>query len=110
MVVDHAFCTSPSCAVNSRSDGRDFYDFVWYVGGGIRCNVAHLRARMVQTGHWPEDRDLDIGGVRQLLTRRFQQIDFDQARDDVRPFVRNDAEPKLSDRSFFQSLAGQVDG
>ena len=48
--------------------------------------------------------------LRRLLTRRFEQVDFDQARNDVRPFIRDDAELDLWDRPFFQSLAGRVDG
>ena len=93
-----------------RVKGRDFYDFVWYLGRRIRCDVRHLQARMEQTGHWQAGEDLDVVHLRRLLTRRFEQVDFDQARSDVRPFIRDDAELALWDRTFFQSLAGRVDG
>ena len=94
----------------ARVKGRDFYDFVWYLGRGIRCDVRHLQARMEQTGHWQAGEDLDVVHLRRLLTRRFEQVDIDQARSDVRPFIRDDAELALWDRTFFQSLAGRVDG
>ena len=90
--------------------GRDFYDFVWYLGRRIRCDVRHLQARMEQTGHWQASEDLDAVHLRRLLTRRFEQVDIDQARSDIRPFIRDDAELALWDRPFFQSLAGRVDG
>ena len=93
-----------------RVKGRDFYDFVWYLGRRIRCDVRHLQARMEQTGHWQAGEDLDVVHLRRLLTRRFEQVDIDQARSDVRPFIRDDAELALWDRTFFQSLAGRVDG
>ena len=93
-----------------RVKGRDFYDFVWYLGRRIRCDVRHLQARMEQTGHWQAGEDLDVARLRRLLTRRFEQVDFDQARNDVRPFLRDDAELDLWNRTFFQSLAGRVDG
>ena len=93
-----------------RVKGRDFYDFVWYLGRRIRCDVRHLQARMEQTGHWQAGEDLDVARLRRLLTRRFEQVDFDQARSDIRPFIRDDAELALWDRTFFQSLAGRVDG
>ena len=38
---------------------RDFYDFLWYLGRQIPCNVRHLQARMTQTGHWKDARELD---------------------------------------------------
>ena len=94
----------------ARVKGRDFYDFVWYLGRGIRCDLRHLQARMEQTGHWQGGEDLDVVHLRRLLTRRFEQVDIDQARSDVRPFIRDDAELALWDRTFFQSLAGRVDG
>ncbi len=93
-----------------RVKGRDFYDFVWYLGRRVRCDVRHLQARMEQTGHWESGDDLDVVHLRRLLARRFEQVDFDQARNDVRPFIRDDAELDLWDRPFFQSLAPQVDG
>ena len=39
-----------------------------------------------------------------------QQVDFDQAKRDVRPFIRDAAELELWDSAFFQSLAGSVEG
>ncbi len=94
----------------ARVKGRDFYDFIWYLGRGTRCDVRHLQARMEQTGHWQSDEDLDVVHLRRLLTRRFEQVDFDQARNDVRPFIRDDAELALWNRTFFQSLAARVEG
>ena len=94
----------------ARVKGRDCYDFVWYLGRRIRCDVRHLQARMEQTGHWQAGEDLDAVHLRRLLTRRFEQVDIDQARSDVRPFIRDDADLALWDRTFFQSLAGRVDG
>ena len=92
----------------SRVKGRDFYDFIWYLGRHIPCNVRHLQARMTQTGHWQEGRELDISQLRRLLRQRFGQVDFDQARTDVRPFIRDAAGLDLWDTAFFQSLAGRV--
>ena len=93
-----------------RVKGRDFYDFVWYLGRRVPCNVTHLQARMEQTGHWQKGRKLDLVRLRQLLAQRFQQVDFDQARADVRPFIRDAAELEIWDRRFFQSLALQLEG
>ena len=94
----------------NRVKGRDCYDFVWYLGRQVPCNVRHLQARMTQTGHWAQGRELDIAQLRQLLQQRFQQVDFDQAKRDVRPFIRDAAELELWDSAFFQSLAGSVEG
>ncbi len=81
-----------------------------FLGRGIPCDVGHLQARMEQTGHWHAGEHLDVAHLRRLLTGRFERVDYDQARSDVRPFIRDDAELALWDRAFFQSLAAQVEG
>ena len=93
----------------SRVKGRDCYDLVWYLGRQVPCNLVHLQARMTQTGHWSQGRELDLAQLRQLLRQRFQQVDFDQAKRDVRPFIRDEAELELWGNSFFQSLADRVE-
>ena len=93
----------------SRVKGRDFSDFIWYLGQRIPCNVRHLQARMTQTGHWQQSRELDTAQLRHLLRQRFQQVDFDQAKRDIRPFIRDDAELELWDSAFFQSLVERIE-
>ena len=78
-------------------------------GGESPCNVRHLQARMTQTGHWQQSRELEISQLRQLLRQRFQQVDFDQAKRDVRPFIRDEAELELWDSAFFQSLVERIE-
>ena len=85
-------CLQASCTLSCAATAT--YDFVWYLGGQIPCNVGHLRARMTQTGHWAQGRELDSAQPRQLLQQRFQEVDFDQARRDIRPFIRDGAELK----------------
>ena len=91
-----------------RIKGRDFYDFIWYLGRQIPCHLRHLQARMTQTGHWEQADDLTAAHLRHLLRQRFGQVDFERARSDVRPFIRDQAELELWDADFFRSLAGRV--
>lgn len=91
----------------SRVKGRDFYDFVWYVGRNIQPNLGHLEARMRQSGHWN-------GGAitRQvlvdLLRERFADVDFKQAAEDVRVFLPDPRELQLWSREFFDGLAARL--
>jgi len=89
----------------NRVKGRDYYDFVWYVGRGTPCHLAHLESRMRQTGHWNEERPLTDADVRALLLKRFEQVDFETAKGDVLPFLRDAAEVALWSPAFFQQLA-----
>jgi hypothetical protein len=91
----------------SRVKGRDFYDFVWYVGRNIRPNLAHLDARMRQSGHWSgEPITLEI--LKGLLLERFAGIDFKKAADEVRIFLADPRELDLWSLSFFNDLAMRI--
>jgi hypothetical protein len=91
----------------SRVKGRDFYDFVWYVGRRVKPNLAHLEARMRQSGHW-DGGPLTVEMLRGLLIDRFSAIDFAKAADDVRVFLPDPRELELWSRDFFGNLANQL--
>ena len=43
----------------TRVKGRDWYDLAWYVGRDTPLNLAHLEARMRQSGHFSGDGALE---------------------------------------------------
>jgi hypothetical protein len=91
-----------------RVKGRDFFDFVWYLGKRIPCDLTHLESRMRQSGHWTQQTSLDESALHQLLIQRFQTVDFDQAQKDVRPFIQDADALKLWSPSFFTDLISQM--
>jgi hypothetical protein len=93
----------------SRVKGRDFYDLIWYVGRRVPLNLAHLEARMRQSGDWPHETPLDVAGLRKCLEERFAAIDFDQAKEDVAPFLKDPRELSLWAFGFFMELIPQIE-
>lgn len=91
-------------AWKNRVKGRDWYDFVWYVGKKIKPDLLHLRERLIQTDHWSSDKVLDGNQLKTLLVKRIQQIDFEQAKEDVLPFVTDPASIALWSKEFFCAL------
>jgi hypothetical protein len=93
----------------SRVKGRDFYDLIWYVGRRVPLNIAHLEARMRQSGDWTHETPLDVAGLRKCLEERFAAIDFDQAKEDVAPFLKDSRELSLWGSGFFMELIPQIE-
>lgn len=92
----------------SRIKGRDLYDLVWYIGQNTPCNLAHLKARMVQTGHWNVAQPLALPALLGLLEARFTQIDFEEARREVRPFLKDPEEIAIWSRDFFVGISQKL--
>jgi len=93
-----------------RVKGRDFYDFLWYLGMGIPVHLGHLQKRMAQTGHWTGDGqwDLDEAELKVLLRRRFAEVDFEQAKADVLPFLQDADAVALWGCEFFTGLVDRL--
>ena len=91
-----------------RVKGRDWYDFVWYVGRGIPLDLAHLEARMRQSGHLSSADDFDEAILRKLLNDRISGLDINMAKSDVERFLVNPSAIMVWSREFFQAVALKV--
>jgi hypothetical protein len=91
----------------SRVKGRDFYDLIWYAGR-TPLNLAHLEARMRQSGDWSRETPLDTPGLRKRLEERFAAVDFEQAKEDIAPFLKDPRELRLWSAQFFLELIPQI--
>ncbi|MGV8122496.1 MAG: nucleotidyl transferase AbiEii/AbiGii toxin family protein [Candidatus Xenobiia bacterium LiM19] len=88
----------------SRVNGRDFYDYIWYLSKDIPVNIHHLTMRMRQSGHLEAEETLDDDKLRQRLCERFKTLDFRQAREDIIPFIKDRREIEIWSSDFFSSV------
>jgi predicted nucleotidyltransferase component of viral defense system len=88
----------------TRVKGRDFYDYVWFLSKSIPVNITHLAQRMKQTGHLPADAVLTEKDLKSHLRKRFASVDFEQARKDVLPFIKNHDAVALWSADFFSTI------
>lgn len=88
-----------------RVKGRDFVDYVWYLTNEISLNIAHLEARMRQSGHWTSDESLSLEIVFRLLEERFTTVDFIQARADAAPYIRDTRALDAWGADFFVTIS-----
>ncbi|RTL40608.1 MAG: nucleotidyl transferase AbiEii/AbiGii toxin family protein [Candidatus Melainabacteria bacterium] len=89
---------------SGRVKGRDYYDFVWYLGRDTPVHLAHLKQRLCQTRSWNADRDLTRADLVNLLESKFSQVDIELAKRDVLPFVKDPQSVDLWTTDFFISL------
>lgn len=91
-------------AWKSRVKGRDFYDYLWYLGRRTKVNLKHLQKRLEQSGKWNPDDTLTIDNLKHLLSERFSAVNFDAAKTDVLPFIKDVRKLDLWSKDFFSSL------
>lgn len=91
-----------------RVKGRDWYDFVWYVAHKIPVNSEHLKARLIQTNHWNIHKPLLKQDIIELIAEKVEKVDFNQAKNEVKPFVRDPASIELWSKEFFMQVLKQL--
>ena len=92
----------------NRVKGRDWYDLVWYCAHHPELHLAHLEARMRQSGHWEGSRALTPNDFQVLIGEAISQLDVDQARREVLPFVRNTQALDVWSRDFFVDVVRRI--
>ena len=91
----------------SRAKGRDFYDYIWYLGKNTSLHLKHLEARLIQSGHLDKGEVLTDEKCRAMLRERFSVLDIAQAKADVSPFLNSREKQSLdlwSQEYFIKSI------
>jgi len=91
-------------AWRNRIKGRDLYDYVFYLSRGASLNLPHLNRRLIDSGTIPAGSMLSLKDVKQLLCKRFDSIDYAQAKQDVIPFIRDTASLDVWSKEFFRQI------
>lgn len=81
--------------------GRDWYDFLWFLGQKVPLGLTHLQERMQQTGHFPDEQELTEERLKILLSDRIRQLDFSAAEADVRRFIKDPWKVSHWSQSYF---------
>src|SRR5690606_30844437 len=93
----------------NRVKGRDLYDYVYYLSLGAKMNIIHLEARLKQTQSIKEDVFLTRELLIEILEKRFEQIDYESAKLDVRPFIKDQSTLNLWSSEFFKSITNNLE-
>ena len=91
--------------------GRDWYDFNWYVKQGVSPNLPLLSKALAQAGPWAgQELGVDPRWLKAVLEEKIGRIDWDEAAQDVAPFLRLSEQPslKLWGERFFRDRLGRL--
>lgn len=89
----------------NRVKGRDLYDYIFYLSRGTKVNKRHLLARLAESGVVEAEEDYPESKIMELLNKRFANIDFQQAKKDVLPFIKDSGQLELWSKEFFQQIS-----
>lgn len=88
--------------------GRDLYDFIYYLSLNTKVNIKHLEARLKQTNTIENNLILTKELLIEILDERFSNIDYERAKSDIKPFIKDHTSLDLWNKDFFKSIARNI--
>ncbi len=92
----------------NRVKGRDLYDYVFYLQKGASLNLKNLKQKLIQSEVWNQDDELTLDKVKKMLCERFDEIDFDKAKDDVKDFIKDKTSLNVWSIDFFKAITNEL--
>lgn len=86
-----------------RVKGRDWYDLVWFVKKEIPLKLNHLQKRMIQSKNI-EKVELTEEDLKRLYKSSVDNLNIENAKRDVIPFIKESAELDVWSKEFFTQL------
>lgn len=75
-----------TCFFRKYTEGRDFYDLIWYFGKRILPNFELLNNAIEQTEH--EKINLNADNFNDFIKEKLARVDFAEVKRDVEAFVK----------------------
>ena len=91
-----------------RIKGRDFYDLLWYLGQNTPLNLPYLEQKMKDDERMGAGETLTHEKLSRLLEERISTIDWEKAKGDIIPFIRDPSELDLWSQEFFLSVISRL--
>lgn len=94
---------------NLRTKGRDLYDYVFFLSLNTKVNIDLVKNKLIESKYIKESDSFNIDILRELLKEKFKEINYDNAREDVKPFIKNISSLDLWSSDFFISITDKLE-
>ena len=81
--------------------GRDYYDYLFYIGKGSAFNLEYLENKLKSTEAITQNEKLTLGKVKEMLKARFETVDYESAKEDVSNFIHDKSGLSLWKKELF---------
>ncbi|MCB0369501.1 MAG: nucleotidyl transferase AbiEii/AbiGii toxin family protein [Bdellovibrionales bacterium] len=92
----------------NRIKGRDFYDYVWYLKKGTPVRLNYLKEKALQSGHGTKASFQTVEDLKSELFKIFESVDFEKAKKDILPFIRDTKEVEFWNCDFFKQITEKI--
>lgn len=92
----------------TRTKGRDLYDYIFFLANDTKVNLELLKNKLIESNYIDKNDNLDINRVKELLVNKFNEIDYNDAKEDVKPFIKNVDCLNIWSKEFFINITEKI--
>ena len=95
---------------NLRTKGRDLYDYVFFLANNISVNMLLIKNKLIASNYINKDDNFNIDMLKKLLIKKFSEIDYKDAKDDVMSFIKDTSSLEIWNKDFFINITKDLKG
>ena len=93
-----------------RTKGRDLYDYIFYSSHNTKVNIELIREKLIASDVLKQDSEFNIENLKQLLYKKFKEIDYTNAKEDVITLIEDKESLNLWSEEFFIEITNNLEG
>ena len=93
---------------HSRIKGRDLYDYVFFLANNTNVNLELLKNKLIDSKYIDKNDEFNLDILKDMLINKFKEIDYNNAKEDVIPFIKDINSLKLWNSDFFSKITEQL--
>jgi len=95
--------------LKTRVKGRDLYDYVFFLANNTKVNLDLIKNKLIDSNYINSNDEFNLKTLKELLKKKFNEIDYIEAKEDVIPFIKNVDSLELWNKNFFISITDKMD-
>lgn len=92
----------------SRIKGRDLYDYIFYLSKDTRVNIELVKEKLIESEFISREEKFNLGILKEMLNKKFKEINYTDAKEDVIPFISDIDSLKLWNDKFFIEITEKL--
>lgn len=92
----------------TRTKGRDLYDYIFFIANNTPVNLELLRNKLIESDYIKPTDEFNINTLKEMLNKKFNEINFKDAKEDVIPFIKNVENLNLWNSEFFINITSDL--
>lgn len=87
-----------------RTKGRDLYDYIFYLSKNTKVNIKLIKEKLIDSNFLKREDDFGIDILKELLNKKFSEINYTNAKEDVIVFIKDKDSLNLWSEEFFKEI------